>query len=68
MTIQSRIQAAKGCLIDNRWVQTAESIPVLNPSDGQSFGEIAAGGPEEIAAAVTAATGRGWRRSSAAGS
>ena len=66
MTIQSRIQAAKGCLIDNRWVRTAETIPVLDPSDGLGFAEIAAGGPEEIAAAVAAARrafdGGDWSR------
>ncbi|MCG8594126.1 MAG: aldehyde dehydrogenase family protein [Kiloniellales bacterium] len=70
MTVQLRIQAAKGCLIDNRWVETAEKIPVIDPSDGQSFGEIAAGGPAEIEAAVEAARrafdGGAWSRLTAA--
>ena len=43
-------------LIDGRWREAAGgSLPVVNPSDGETFAEIARGGPEEVNAAVDAA-------------
>jgi aldehyde dehydrogenase (NAD+) len=43
-------------LIDGRWREAAGgSLPVVNPSDGEVFAEIARGGAEEVNAAVDAA-------------
>jgi len=44
-----------GCLIANEWRRTDKTIPVLDPSTGETFAEIAAGGEAEIDAAVAAA-------------
>ncbi len=45
------------CLIGGRWVAPAsgETLPVICPSDGRVFAEIASGGPADIDAAVAAA-------------
>ena len=43
-------------LIDGRWREAAGGcLPVVNPSDGQPFAEIARGGEEEVNEAVEAA-------------
>ena len=43
-------------LIDGRWREAAGgSLPVVNPSDGETFAEIARGGAEEVNAAVDSA-------------
>lgn len=55
MATQALTDLPKGCLIDGRWVATDAALPVIDPSDGAAFAEIAAGGPREIAAAVAAA-------------
>ena len=59
MATQALTDLPKGCLIDGRWVATDAALPVIDPSDGAAFAEIAAGGPREIAAAVAAAAGMG---------
>jgi len=48
---------ASGCLIGGTWREAAsgETIPVLCPSDGEVFAEIARGGEADIDAAVRAA-------------
>jgi len=45
------------CLIDGRWqdAATAETVPVINPSDGETFAAIARGQARDIDAAVKAA-------------
>ncbi|NIA70582.1 aldehyde dehydrogenase family protein [Pelagibius litoralis] len=55
MNVQTPVNAAKGCLIANRWVSTAATIPVVSPSDGQRFTEIADGGAAEVEAGIAAA-------------
>jgi aldehyde dehydrogenase (NAD+) len=56
MTLTPELAAApEGCLIGGRWVGAADAIPVIDPSDGAAFSEIAAGGAAEIDAAVAAA-------------
>ncbi|MEM1044966.1 MAG: aldehyde dehydrogenase family protein [Pseudomonadota bacterium] len=55
MNIPANISPARGCLIGGEWVRTAESIPVLDPSTGDVFAMLAAGGATEIEAAVAAA-------------
>jgi aldehyde dehydrogenase (NAD+) len=63
---------AAQCLIGGQWRAAAsgETIPVLGPSDGQSFAEIASGGAEDIEAAVKAARsafeGGAWSKLTAA--
>jgi aldehyde dehydrogenase (NAD+) len=43
-------------LIDGRWREAVGgALPVVNPSDGETFAEIARGGAEEVDAAVHAA-------------
>ena len=43
-------------LIDGRWREAVGgSLPVVNPSDGETFAEIARGGAEEVNEAVEAA-------------
>src|SRR5262245_29541462 len=44
-------------LIDGKWVEASggESIPVVSPSNGQTFARIPRGTPEDIDRAVTAA-------------
>ena len=43
-------------LIDGRWREAAGgSLPVVNPSDGETFAEIARGSAEEVNAAVDSA-------------
>ena len=70
MNIQLAVDAAKGCLIGNRWVPTADVLPVIDPSDGAPFAAIAAGGKAEVDAAVAAARqafdGGEWSRLTAA--
>lgn len=46
--------------IAGRWVESAKTLDVINPSDGTKIAEIARGGASEIDAAVEAA--RGARR------
>ncbi len=50
-------QSAKQCLIGGKWraALSGETIPVVSPSDGKVFVELAAGGAEDIDAAVSAA-------------
>ncbi len=57
MNVNTPPLATKGCLIAGQWRPAAsgESLPVLCPSDGAPFAEIAAGGAEDIDAAVQAA-------------
>lgn len=55
MNIPANISPARGCLIGGEWVRTADSIPVLDPSTGEVFATLAAGGKAEIDAAVAAA-------------
>ena len=49
--------AADKCLIGGRWItpQTGNTIDLINPSDGRALTAIAAGGAEDIDAAVAAA-------------
>mgnify|MGYP001174309272 FL=1 len=49
--------AADKCLIGGRWItpQTGNTIDLINPSDGSALTAIAAGGAEDIDAAVAAA-------------
>ena len=49
--------AADKCLIGGRWItpQTGNTIDLINPSDGSELTAIAAGGAEDIDAAVAAA-------------
>ena len=43
-------------MIDGRWREAVGgALPVVNPSDGETFAEIARGGPAEVDAAVDAA-------------
>ena len=53
----SAIAPAKGVYIDNAWrpAHSGRVIPVVSPPDGIVFAEIAAGGPQDIDAAVAAA-------------
>ena len=46
-------------LVDGRWREAAggATIPVVNPSDGEAFAEIARAGAEDVDAAVAAARG-----------
>ncbi len=57
MNEMSAIERAAGCFIAGAWQPAAsgETIPVLSPSDGAVFAEIAAGGPDDIDRAVAAA-------------
>lgn len=55
MNISTNLPAAKGCLVGGRWISTADTIPVLDPSTGEVFATISAGGKVEIDAAVAAA-------------
>lgn len=41
--------------IGGEWIASPQSLPVVNPSDGQTIGQIARGGAAEIDAAVKAA-------------
>lgn len=41
--------------IGGRWIASANTLPVVNPSDGAKMAEIARGGAAEIDAAVAAA-------------
>jgi aldehyde dehydrogenase (NAD+) len=41
--------------IGGEWVASSQTLPVINPSDGQVIGQIARGGAAEIDAAVQAA-------------
>ena len=41
--------------IDGAWVAAKTTLPVVNPSDGQTIGQIGRGGADEIDAAVRAA-------------
>jgi aldehyde dehydrogenase (NAD+) len=43
------------CLIGGEWLPTAETLTLINPSDGSELAQIARGGASEINAAVTAA-------------
>ncbi|MFC7734580.1 aldehyde dehydrogenase family protein [Roseomonas sp. GCM10028921] len=54
---ETSLLPAKGVFIGNRWrpASSGRSIPVLSPSDGRAFAEIAAGGAEDVDAAVRAA-------------
>jgi len=67
MKIDSTLPAPK-CLIGGKWVPAAsgETLPVVSPHDGQVFAEIAAGGKEDVDAAVRAARaafdGGAWSR------
>ncbi|MBM7066157.1 aldehyde dehydrogenase family protein [Actibacterium sp. 188UL27-1] len=53
MGLDQRVEQA--CLIGGNWVATADSLPVICPSDGAEIGRIAAGGVAEIEAAIAAA-------------
>ncbi len=44
-----------GCFIAGTWRDTAATLPVTDPSTGETFADIACGGAPEIDAAVTAA-------------
>jgi phenylacetaldehyde dehydrogenase len=52
---RAAIERPAACYIDGEWVTARATIPVLDPSSGKPVGEIAAGGPDEIQAAVAAA-------------
>jgi aldehyde dehydrogenase (NAD+) len=41
--------------IGGRWVESAATLPIINPSDGQEIGRIARGTAADVDAAVTAA-------------
>ncbi|MEY8839399.1 aldehyde dehydrogenase family protein [Cribrihabitans sp. XS_ASV171] len=43
------------CLIGGAWVETDDTLPLVDPSDGSEICRIARGGAEEIDAAVAAA-------------
>lgn len=55
MNVHAPVSAPSGCLVDNEWIETEGSLPVIDPSDGSTIGTIAAGGAKEIDAAVAAA-------------
>jgi len=55
MNISTKHPVARGCLVGGRWISTPETIPVLDPSTGEVFAALAAGGEDEIDAAVAAA-------------
>jgi len=67
----AEVVGAKGCFINNRWEPAASGrvLPVVAPAEGIIFAEIAAGGADDIARAVTAARaafeGGEWSRLSA---
>ena len=64
----ANVIAAKGCFINNRWEAAASGrvLPVVAPAEGVIFAEIAAGGADDIARAITAARaafeGGAWSR------
>lgn len=72
MNIAAKIEPARGCLIDGKWVsaRSGETISVVSPSDGATFAELAAGGVADIDAAVRAARkafdGGSWSKLTAA--
>jgi len=41
--------------IGGRWVATADTLPIINPSDGREIGRIARGTADDVDAAVSAA-------------
>jgi len=56
------------CLINGEWVTTADTLPLVDPSDGSELAQIARGGAPEIDAAVAAAEqalGGAWGLTSA---
>ncbi|HFA59787.1 MAG TPA: aldehyde dehydrogenase family protein [Rhodospirillales bacterium] len=57
MSETGRSESRGRCLIGGRWVAPAsgETLPVICPSDGKVFAEIASGGAADIDAAVKAA-------------
>ena len=57
MNINVNSSRAQGVFINNEWHpgRTARTIPVIAPADGQPFAVIAAGGAEDVDAAVSAA-------------
>ena len=57
MNVAANIKPARGCLIANTWRPAAsgKTIPVVSPSDGKAFAEIAAGEAADVDAAVKAA-------------
>lgn len=70
MTVQRATTPAKGVFIDNRWQPAASGreIPVVAPAEGRAFTAIAAGGKDDIDAAVRAARAAAegvWGRMSA---
>ena len=46
---------AKGCFINNKWVETGEQLPVLSPWSGETVGEVSLAGEGEWEAALAAA-------------
>jgi aldehyde dehydrogenase (NAD+) len=57
MNIHVSSAVAKGIFVNNRWqpARTGRTLPVVAPADGRVFSHIAAGGPEDVDAAVQAA-------------
>ena len=57
MTAAVSIPAAKGVFIDNAWrpAVSGRSIPMIAPAEGKAFASIAAGGQEDVDAAVASA-------------
>ena len=57
-------------LIGGHWRESADTLPLVNPSTGEEIGRIARGTPEDIDAAVAAAEAAlegAWGRLTAAG-
>jgi len=52
---RAAIERRPAVWIDGAWVETAASLPVVDPSSGETVGAIAAGGAAEVDAAVAAA-------------
>jgi len=46
---------AKGCFINNKWVETGERLPVLSPWSGETVAEVSLAGEGEWEAALAAA-------------
>jgi len=46
---------ARGCFINNEWVETGEQLPVLSPWSGETLAQVSLAGEEQWEAALAAA-------------
>lgn len=64
ITLQDPSLLKNRCLINGEWVeaQSGETLPVVNPANGESVGEVPRLSPEEIPAviAASATAQRAW--------